>query len=278
MENSTPHTNTTHSKKENGFNPAIFVWGLAGLLILAAGYLAIKAILAPFNEHKLILVDVPKEAFMGSVATFTWRIDGSPTTTTTTSVRLGAKSNPGELSKETKPGDTSYTETLPDFANGEINIPLQFVGNMKMPPAAGTYYYRVHALIDGKNYWTPEGVVDVKPAEWKVILLDGPKTAVAGKTTTFTWRVEGPGTEINQTSVYFGKVSTPGSLPKTADVASTTYTVDMIKDFANGKYTIPLSFIGNIQIATAGSYFYRVHALVNGENVWGDEGTIDIKL
>jgi len=136
MENSTPHTNTTHSKKENGFNPAIFVWGLAGLLILAAGYLAIKAILAPFNEHKLILVDVPKEAFMGSVATFTWRIDGSPTTTTTTSVRLGAKSNPGELSKETKPGDTSYTETLPDFANGEINIPLQFVGNMKMPPAA----------------------------------------------------------------------------------------------------------------------------------------------
>ena len=48
--------------------------------------------------------------------------------------------------------------------------------------------------------------------------------------------------------------------------------------FANGKYTIPLSFIGNIQIATAGSYFYRVHALVNGENVWGDEGTIDVKL
>lgn len=278
MENSTAHTPSTHSKKENGFNPVLLIWGLAGLLILVAGYLAIKAILAPFNEHKLILVNAPKEASIGSVATFTWKIDGSSTTITTTSVRLGATSNPGELSKETKPGDTSYTETLPDFANGKYNVPLTFVGNMKMPLTAGTYYYRVHALVDDKNYWTPEEVIEVKPADWNVEMVNAPQTAVAGKTATFTWKVNGPATEINETTVYFGKTSEPGSLPKTTDPKSTPYTADMIKDFANGKYSVPYTYVGNIQIATAGSYFYRLHALVNGENVWGDEGTLDVKL
>lgn len=277
MENSTAHSSTTHSKKENGLNPALLLWGLAGLFILVAGYLAVKAILSPFNEHKVVLVDAPKEAFTGSIATFTWKVEGSATTIPSTTIRLGATSNPGELSKETKPGETSYTETLTDFVNGKYNIPLTFVGNMKMPMTVGTYYYRVHALIDDKNYWSPEGVIEIKPAEWKVELLDGPKTAVAGKTTTFTWRVNGPPTEINQTSIYFGQISTPGSLSKTTDPTSTTYVTDMIKDFSNGKYAVPLTFVGNIQIATPGSYFYRMHALVNGENIWGDEGSIDVK-
>jgi hypothetical protein len=215
---------------------------------------------------------------MGSVGTFTWRVDGAPTTITSTTVRLGGTSNPGELNKETKPGDTSYTETLSDFANGKYNIPLQFVGNLKAPTTVGTYYYRVHALIDGKNYWSPEGVVEVKPGDWKISVLNAPKTAIAGKVTTFTWRVEGPVTEIPSTSVYFGKTSTVGDLAKTVDPQTTTYTTDMIKDFANGKYTVPLTFVGNIQIATAGSYFYRVHALVNGQHIWGPESVIDVKV
>lgn len=112
--------------------------------------------------YKAFLVDGTKEVTVGGVATFTWRVDGTPTTIVHTAVHYGLVSTPGTFGKDAKPEDTKYTDMVKEFANGKFNIPLQFVGNTSKLNTAGTYYFRVHALINGENYWGDEGTFEVK--------------------------------------------------------------------------------------------------------------------
>lgn len=251
-----------------------YVWVIGGLILLVFGYFAFKILLSPFQEYKVTLVDAPKEASAGGVATFTWRVDGAPTTIHHTEVYTGTVSSPGDLGKDVKPGDTRYTDYVKDFADGNFNIPLQFVGNLKLEKS-GKYYFRVHALIDNKNYWSDEMTLNVNPASYTVSLIHAPKEIKAGTVATFTWRVDGPPAVINHTSVHYGLVSTPGTLGADVAPANTTYS-DLVKDFASGNYNIPLQFIGNAKIATPGAYFFRAHAVVDGKNYWTDENTLTV--
>ena len=253
----------------------IYVWIVGALILLVAGWFGFRMLIAPFQEYRLILVDAPKEVNAGSIATFTWRVDGPPVTITHTAVHLGATSNPGELGKEIKPADTRYTDMVKDFASGTFNIPLQFVGNIQMGKP-GTYYYRVHAIVGDKNYWTDEYTLEVKSVENAVTLITGPAEAFTGDVVTFTWRVDGPPNTINHTSVHFGTTSTPGTLGKNIKPANTAYKY-LIPDFADGKFNIPLQFVGNTQIATPGAYFFRAHAIISGENYWTEERTVEVK-
>jgi len=277
MENA-QSTSSAESKKKSSesFNPSVLIWVIAGILVLVAGWFGIRALFAPFSVYRVTLIDAPKEVPVGTIATFTWRVDGASTTISSTAVQLGLTSVPGDLTKETKPGDTAYTEMVQDFANGQFNIPLQFVGNIRLPKV-GKYYFRVHALVNDKHYWSPEYSLDVVPADYKVSLVDAPKEIAAGKVGTFTWRVDGPATVIKETAVFFGTLSTPGKLGKEVKPVDTEYR-DMVHDFENGSYDVPIQFVGNAKVATPGAYFFRVHALVNGENYWTDEFTFDSKV
>ncbi len=265
----------THTKEQQ---IPVYVWIVAGLILLAAGWFGFKMLIAPFQEYRVTLVNGPKEAFAGSGTAFTWRIDGPATTISSTVVYYGTASNPGELGKDVKPGDTRYTDFVKDFASGTFNVPLQFVGNTQLPATPGTYYYRVYAVVGEKNYWSEEYAMEVKQptaSDYGITLVHAPPQAAAEDTMAFTWRVDGPPTEINHTSVHFGLRSTPGTLEKTVAPADTRYT-DMIGDFAKGKYNIPLQFVGNVQVATPGAYFFRAHAIIGTQHFWTEEKTFEV--
>lgn len=256
----------------------VYVWIVAGLILLAAGWFGFKMLIAPFQEYRVSLVDGPKDAMAGNNVAFTWRVDGPATTIHSTTVYLGTVSNPGTLGKDVKPADTRYTDFVKDFASGNFNVPLQFVGNTAVP-TQGTYYYRVYAMVGDKNYWSDENTIDVKAPtakDYSLTFLNAPAEATAGDVVPFTWSVDGPVTQIHHAAVYYGLKSNPGTLEKTVTPQETTYTGE-VKDFDNGTYNIPLRFVGNEKMATPGAYFFRVHALINGNNYWTDEHTIEVK-
>lgn len=154
----------TEAKEQAGgdFFQNKYVWIIGAILLLIAGWFGLKVLFAPFNDYKVTLVNAPETVDAGSIATFTWRVDGSPTTIYNTAVHLGLVSTPGELGKEVVPTDTKYDDFVKDFTNGKFNIPLQFVGNIKMDKPAGKYYFRVHALVKEKNYWSDEYSFELK--------------------------------------------------------------------------------------------------------------------
>lgn len=261
-----------------------YVWIIGAILLLIGGWFGLNTIISSFEDYRVILVDASKEAAPGSTITFTWKINGPPATINHTAVYLGTVSTLGEFGKDVGPEDTKYTDFTKDFADGKYDIPLQFVGNIKMD-SVGKYYFRVYALIKDKHYWSDEYSLEVKPVDYKVSVIDAPTQvaigdipagATAGKTVTFTWQIEGLPTTINSTAVHFGQVSTPGSLGKEVKPEDTQYT-DFVREFADGEYDVPLRFVGNADFATPGQYFFRVHALINGQNYWTDEGTFEVK-
>lgn len=136
-------------------------WIVGAVVLVLFGLFAAKILFFPTETYKVTLVDAPKSIQPGSVATFTWRVDGPPASIYHTAVYLGKESLPGELGRETHPADTKYTESLKDFMYGKFNIPLQFIGNVKLD-AQGKYFFRVHATVKDKNYWSDEEVMEVK--------------------------------------------------------------------------------------------------------------------
>lgn len=264
--------------KENiniNFSGNKYLWIIGAVILLVAIWFGSKAIMTSFEGYKVTLIDAPKEVSVGNVATFTWRVDGPPTTINTTSVYFGTASNPGELEKNVKPADTQYTDFVKDFADGKYDVPLQFIGNVRVDKV-GKYYFRVHAEAKSKHYWSEEYTFDVKPSDYKISVVAQPKDVAAGTMATFTWRIEGPPTTINQTAVYLGTISNPGSLGKEIKPTDTKYE-EASKDFLNGKYNIPLQFVGNHKIKAAETYFFRIHALIDGKNYWTDESSFEVK-
>lgn len=250
------------------------VWIIGALVLLVAGYFGLRAIFASMENFRLTLVDAPKEAVANTTATFTWRIDGPATTINHTSIHFGTTSQPGELTSDVKPENTPYKLLIQDFANGNYNIPLQFVGNIVFD-TPGAYYYRVHATIKGKEYWSDEYSMEVKVPDYKVTILSAPSQAVEDAVFSFTWRVDGVPTTINHTSIHYGTESNPGVLGKDVKPEDTKYS-DLVKDFAKGSYNIPLQFVGNSTITKPETYYYRGHAIINNENYWTDESTLTV--
>lgn len=252
-----------------------YLWIVGIIILLVAGFFAMKAILGSFEGYRVSLVDAAKQVDLGNNAAFTWRVDGPPTTINYTAVHLGLESNPGDLGTDIKPQDTKYTEFVTDFVNGKYDIPLQFVGNIRLSKI-GKYYFRVHALVKEKNYWSEEYNLEVKLADNSITVVDVPKSATAGNIATFTWRIDGPPATTSSTAVYFGAASTSGELGKEVKPQDTEYT-DAVKDFIKGKYSIPYLFVGNVKIASPGAYFYRAHVDLNGQHYWSPEGQFEVK-
>ncbi len=265
-------------KTQNAREPALpnkYLMLAGGIIVLVLLWVAIKAIFSPIEKFKLTLVNAPSEVAAGAITTFTWRIDGPPTKIHHTSVYLGTTSNPGDLGKDIKAADTKYTEYVKDFADGDYDVPLLYVGNITLSNP-GKYYYRVHAVIKDKDYWSDEYSLEVQPSSYRLSLISVPEEVTAGKIMTFTWRIDGPPIIINHTAVYFGLESNPGDLGEKVKPSDTEYT-DYTKEFSDSKSNVPLQYIGNVKIASPGAYFFRVYADIDGKNFWTKEGQFEAK-
>lgn len=108
------------------------------------------------------------------------------------------------------------------------------------------------------------------PVVHNVSIRDFTAEVMEDEPVTFTWAVEGPSRTIRKTAVYYGIVSVPGQLSREIGPENTVYS-GMLRDFADGRYIIPLQFIGSVRIPTAGIYFARAYALVDGKHYWSNE-------
>ncbi|MBI4450141.1 hypothetical protein HY634_03715 [Candidatus Uhrbacteria bacterium] len=104
----------------------------------------------------------PVSGRAGSPVPLTWGVQAPVGAIAThTATHWGTSSTSGELGTEVAPGSAGYPNLLPDYAQGSFALPRTFTGAVTFP-STGTYYYRAHAIIDGKNYWSPEYSVVVQ--------------------------------------------------------------------------------------------------------------------
>lgn len=227
-------------------------------------------------ENAVSFIDIPEERLEGDTATYTWTVTGPPKTFHTTTVYYGTVSTPGLLTTAAAPGDLRYTQALPDFMQGDFQVPFVFVGNAaNMPP--GTFFFRAYALIDGKHYWTSEHSFTVKEVQKNTVqIVSPPGTVAPGSTVSFTWDVTGPSATFSYTAIVASKESKPGLLNGSVPLTQTPYIVK-INDFTNGSYAVPFRFIGNAKFEEPGTYYYRALAQINGKNIWSDEQSFTVQ-
>jgi hypothetical protein len=217
----------------------------------------------------------PTSATPGQKLTFTWEVKG-----------LGKIAHTA-VHWDTKPGNPadfkSYAKATPDFAaiNPAQDAPKRFTVSMDAP-TSGIIYYVVHAIVDGKNVYNPDGEkkipINAPPAPQQaaqpapsISIGTVPTSATPGEKLTFAWEVKGSG-KIAHTAVHWDtKPGNPNdfkSYPKaTPDFASLNPAQDAPK-----KYTV------TVDAPASGTLYYVVHAIVDGKNIYAADGEKTITI
>lgn len=120
---------------------------------------------------------------------------------------------------------------------------------------------------------TPQPPV-VPAVEPQFTVITAPGSGTVGEKIEFNWGITAEeGTIAASTAVRYGKGSTLGELGKDIAPADTTY------DRAPTAYTsvtLPDTFISALWTGSEGMLYYRFHAVIEGENYWSDEYSIEI--
>jgi len=117
-----------------------------------------------FNFYVEVL-NFPNSANSGEALGIEWKVNSDVETTINhTAVHYSYTSNPERLGLDVSPKDTIYSEMAGSFGEGNFEIPTNFAAELT-PSLSGTIYFRAHAIIDGKNYWTEEKMIEVLPGE-----------------------------------------------------------------------------------------------------------------
>ncbi len=117
---------------------------------------------SPTPQHSLELMDSPSDVKAGDEFTITWKVNAVPATSLAhTAIHYSTESNPGEYSLDATPALSGYPSLTPEYASGNFSIPDTFSANVTAPNTS-KIYFRVHAVIDGKNYWTLEYAINVE--------------------------------------------------------------------------------------------------------------------
>jgi len=120
-------------------------------------------------EPTVVIVSAPTEAEAGKSFSITWRIDDHAGTIPHTAIHYDYASYPGDFGTGVAPAQAGYNELTTDYASGIFQVPNTFVSVIR-PDVSGTLYYRVHAVVDGKNYWTSERSIAVKDVAPMIII------------------------------------------------------------------------------------------------------------
>lgn len=117
----------------------------------------------PFGDTGIARISAPIAADPNSYVGIDWQLTAPSTATTThTAVHWGLESFANSPSgEEIAPDTLPYTSMSTDYTTGTFSIPGAFETNI-LVPEGGTVFFRVHALIDGKNYWSPEQSIAIK--------------------------------------------------------------------------------------------------------------------
>ncbi len=145
---------------------------LASRLVLAVGFLLLSsAFVANMVEGQaapsIDIKDPPATVSPNGKITVQWSVKGS------------GKIAHTAVHWDTKPGNPadfkSYAKATPDFAllNPAQDAPKEYTVAFDAP-SSGTLYYVVHAIVDGKNVYNPDG-------ERRILVLGAPGLGLPGQ-------------------------------------------------------------------------------------------------
>ena len=124
---------------------------------------------------------------------------------------------------------------------------------------------------------TPEPPVVDSPEPAKGIQFTAtstPQPSKAGEQLRFVWEITAEeGTVALSTAVRYGRESTPGELGKDITPADTTY--DRVPT-AHVSVLLPDTFTSSLWTGSEGTLYYRFHAVIDGDNYWSDEYSVEI--
>ncbi len=91
-----------------------------------------------------------------------WEIRSElPLTAIHTAVHYDTESHPGTLTSEDGPENSGYPRLTEEYASGEFFVPEEFTAGFIVPDGAGRVYLRAHTIIEDRNYWTEERIIEI---------------------------------------------------------------------------------------------------------------------
>ena len=110
-----------------------------------------------------------------------------------------------------------------------------------------------------------------------VLVTARPETAQVGVSVPFVWDVRAPvGAVATSTSLQWGRTSHPGAMNVMTTPAAVQYS-DSLSDYMRGSYALPRTFRGAVTFPSAGTYFFRAHAVIDGQQYWSPEYSIRVE-
>ncbi len=124
------------------------------------------------------LVTIPELAKTNDSVNIGWSVDSTENIMAdSTRVYYDVVSHQDGFNTDMTPSKANYLFATMDSSK-ILDMPNQFMTNLKVPDSAKTIYLRAYATIDGKNYWSGEKSFDAVPA---VFVTSSGSDAVAKK-------------------------------------------------------------------------------------------------
>ena len=114
---------------------------------------------------------------------------------------------------------------------------------------------------------TTSSTTTAQQGNYAVSIVNAPASVLVGKPFTITWKVDSPVQKtIAHTAIHYG----PRSVPNPTAPSDYPLTPDIKSGVIPGTFSIQFT------ITPTGTYYYRAHAIIDGQNVWSDERMITV--
>jgi len=136
---------------------------LTAYVVCATILLLLAGCVGSLSSPKIELVAAPTEGFSRTKLAMVWEITPPKSFSSATqfTLHLDEYSHSGRIKSGIGPMESSYSTTVE--AEPEVldsgGIRLSFPLYESKPTLL---YYRLHVNIDGRHYWTPEGMLNIK--------------------------------------------------------------------------------------------------------------------
>lgn len=218
-----------------------------------------KPVITPQERHVSVsLIRVPEGTVEeGEKFTMVWYVDSEPvseTGGTEAHYGIGPVSEPPAL--DSYPLSTpSHTGTVPgtfsaDMVAGETNI-----------------YVRAHALVDGEDYWSEEGMVKVRaiPLNMTIRLTQAPSEVNANEGIYVNWTVmSNKHRRPELMELRYGRESSSA-----AGAAAYPNSIAVENPEVPGSFGVYMR-----PLRTQGILYFRVHMVVDNQDYWGEEFSV----
>ena len=235
--------------------------GIFGLLIIYILF----SIIGPHTSVEIL--DAPVTVEEKTSFEITWKVNSiNKTNINHTAIHYGPESKSEPLTLGSYPnismaGSLSMADTVLIPGVFSSNITIEYPGKV---------YFRAHAIIDDKNYWSEEKSLNVlnesEKGNLRVVISKAPSIVETGNSFEIRWNIESHNEiEIDDTAIYYGPESKSEPLLNNYNSKSSSY-----EDFL-----APKNLSSKIIIETPGIFYFRAYVRDhNGKSYWSEEKKI----